>query len=598
MERYTFPCGCSFPVLGEPLVPGGFPRLDFSFENIRRDCPAVYAMASAGDTVGVFQLDKPLGQDWAKKLRPETLEHIAALGALLRPGPLNSKDERGVSMAEQYCRRKNAMEDPDYVCAALEQHLKNTYGIIPYQEIIMQIAADVCGFNDVDVDKLRKGIGKKDYKVISSLKEMFLGGAARVGKISAEHARLVWSWIEKCGRYLFNKAHAVEYALISYEDLFAKAHNCVYFYATRLAGASLTSGNLREKLSILVEDARRHAVPILPPSIVSSAAHFSTDSISVRYGLSDIKGIGEKTHAVMEAIICGVERLTGVPRGDLPWFDFYVLCLSRLSRTVVANLIAAGACACFGLPRARMLAEHEIFCDLSAADQEWIYELVELRYSRSDGSAERRRLQEAITERDAAKAAGAPVGSALTRELSGLRRRLACIEGCAGVELADMEDALARLAELASKKPDVILGHLAILQNPPTPLVDSVRSIVAAEEELLGVALTAHRTEQVDLSQANCSVADFLAGRQGQLFLGVEVVSVAQKVTRGGKTPGARMCQVVLADGTGKVSGVCFPEDYRQFGHLLTERAIVLVQAQRGRDRGQVVVKRVWLPQE
>lgn len=887
MKTYQFPCGCSFPVIGGPATPGGFPLLDFCVEDVPRDCPAVYEAMSRGDTVGVFQLEKPLGQDWSRRLKPETMEHIAALGALLRPGTLNSKDEKGVSMTEHYCRRKNNEEEVDYINPALEPHLRGTYGVISYQEVFMSIAADIAGFDLAEVDRLRKGVAKKEQKIITELKDKFIGGCARVGKITDEQARLIWSFIEAAGRYSFNKciagyellprtpgsggrwggppltvaeawairndidyaratghsvlrrkwkrlggygaalsmcadgrirhnqirdirpagvrpvfrvtlrggqsvvvtdnhkfptesgevavadmgpglrlyvrgdyeptskkygfsgmtreelrargtgtvngargesnwaytngsftdfchadavlplecgtcgkksgrlelhhrdqnrcdsslanvvrlcagchkkadyalgrtrkgekgyparlvevesveelaptetydvemdgpdhnyvtgsgivtcnSHAVEYSYVSYETMYAKVHNPAYFYAAWMSGAALSGGKTRDALAILVEDANKFGVKINPPSVLNPRPVFFTDANSVTYGIANVKGIGEKSHAAYRLVAEYAQRLAGKGLAEFSWFDYYVLCLTRVSRAVAAALVASGACDCFGLPRARMLAEHELYGQLKAADQEWLYQQVELGYSKSDGAAERERLEELLGERGRLRAENKGVEgykppSFLENEIKELRFRLACVADRAeggrahaalaahGAPLGTMEEGLAALA-LVSKEPEVVRGHLAVLRNPPAPLVDSVRSIVAAEEELLGAALTAHRTDQADLGEANCSVSEFLAGRTGRLFLGVEVVLVKRTTTRSGKSPGAAMCQLSLRDRTGKVSGVCFPEDYRACGHLLREGAVVLVHGERSKKEAtQLVVKNAWLP--
>jgi hypothetical protein len=154
-EVYTFQCGCKFPILEErePL-----PLLDFDIRKVRKDCPAVWEMLGKGFTKGVFQLESRLGKTWCQKLKPDNLEHLTALGALLRPGCLQNKDENGISTTEHYCLRKNGEEDVDVFHPSIEEILRPTYGVMCYQEQAMKIAEIVAGFNLQDADVLRKCI--------------------------------------------------------------------------------------------------------------------------------------------------------------------------------------------------------------------------------------------------------------------------------------------------------------------------------------------------------------------------------------------------------------------------------------------------------
>jgi DNA polymerase-3 subunit alpha len=131
--RHTFPCGCSWPVVGEPLLPGTLPLMDVDLENLPF-CDATWDLLASGRTKGVFQLETPLGRQWAKRLKPRSPEHLSALGAILRPGCLKSKDADGVSMTEHYCRRANNEEQPAPLHHTLSAILESTYGTMPYQE--------------------------------------------------------------------------------------------------------------------------------------------------------------------------------------------------------------------------------------------------------------------------------------------------------------------------------------------------------------------------------------------------------------------------------------------------------------------------------
>lgn len=593
---YRFPCGCEFPILQERV--GEFPLLDFSFDNVRRDCPAVYELLSTGATVGIFQIEQPLGQQWSRRLKPETMQHIAALGAILRPGTLNSATADGVSMTEHYCRRKNKEEEPDRISDSLTPYLGDTYYIIIYQETFMKIAEHIAGFDLVAVDKLRKGVGKKDYTIINDLKEKFISGCVKVNLITIEQAELIWSWIEAAGRYSFNKSHAVEYGLITYWSAFAKVHNPLYFSAAWLSGTRFKGGKAQEGIAILVEDATRFNVSVLGPRLTSPSCYFDVDSGAVRFGLAGIKGMGEKTVDKFKKLSKYAQQFLKKSLPDFSWLELYIFVLSRLPKQVANNLIAAGACDDWGISRARMLTEHHLYCSLRAGEQEWLYKAMELQQEPACLEELEVNLQSLLSQRLALKKAGAENVLIRPFDLDIADCRLAINVLKASLPPFDsFEEALGFLALYKSDRPDEINGHISLLRNPASSDADSIRSIVKYEEELLGIAVTAHRLDQVDMSEANCSISEFLAGRTGQIFLGVEIVEVKQCVTKTGKNPGSAMAQVRLRDRTGSIRAVCFPNDYERCAGLLTDGAMVLVHGEASKkDKSQLVIKSVWRP--
>lgn len=206
---HTMPCGCRWPVIGPAPREGALPLLDVDIGHLP-DCPLAWDMMSKGITKGVFQLESRLGSQWSKRLKPRNNEHLSALGALLRPGCLMAKDDQGVSMTEHYCRRVNKEEPADSFHPALDEILAPTEHILVYQEQSMMIGAKLAGFDLKNVDRLRKAIGKKDQKEMGEVKKLFLEGAAQQKVVPEEVAKEVWSWIEKSGRYQFNKCAAAD----------------------------------------------------------------------------------------------------------------------------------------------------------------------------------------------------------------------------------------------------------------------------------------------------------------------------------------------------------------------------------------------------
>lgn len=203
-EMYTFPCGCSWPVVGPPPREGALPFLDVDDDHLPF-CAATWRMLGEGRTKGVFQLESSLGRTWTKKLRPESGEHMGALGAILRPGCLRNVDDDGVSTTQHYCRRKNNEEETKGYHPAIDWILAPTYGCMIYQEQAMEIAKAVAGFSLMDADSLRKAIGKKLAEEMAKVKRMFMEGVEKAGVITTGQGEELFGWIEKSQRYSFNK---------------------------------------------------------------------------------------------------------------------------------------------------------------------------------------------------------------------------------------------------------------------------------------------------------------------------------------------------------------------------------------------------------
>jgi DNA polymerase III alpha subunit len=205
-EQIKFDCGCVFPVVGPPPLPkSDLPAIRFDPYHISLECQKTWDIFCKGWTVGVFQLEKKLGQQWSRELQPVTLEHIAALTALLRPGCLRAVDENGISMTQHYCNRKNEKETVEFYHESLKPILDKTFGQLIFQEQSLQIVKDLASFSLIEADELRRGIGKKKADLISKLGKLFKEKAATTGILNAEEAAHIFDWIEKSNRYSFNK---------------------------------------------------------------------------------------------------------------------------------------------------------------------------------------------------------------------------------------------------------------------------------------------------------------------------------------------------------------------------------------------------------
>lgn len=812
--NYTFPCGCSFPILADAKNPGELPLLDFDIETVPEDCPAVWEMLGRGDTKGVFQLESSLGRHWCKKLRPENLEHLGALGAMLRPGCiagdtkicisiinsskkrlfnskkitirelynkfkrdhflfvpqilsyneetkvifnnaiekvyfngikpvfktkfrtrlsnndlpekyynlictedhklftldgwkelrnintnekvlirnrfgcirhslpnlngkynfrdvcytnykykcvfcdwqegsldvnhldgnrkidnrpenlcffcpnhhrlysenkilktdvinardlyklpkienfvwgdfigteymgetdvyditvsgphhnyiagnvlvhncLNAKDENGISMTEHYALRKNNLEDVKSFHPAVDKIFKNTYNVLTYQEQIMALGKELAGFNLVEVDKLRKGVGKKDQKVVSKIVDEFLSGCEKTKVVTAEQAKIVGDWIKAAGRYSFNKSHSVSYGVMGYQTAYIKAHFPIPFFTAWLSNAK-NRQDPRQEIYELVNEAKLFDIVVEPPDFRDLQAGFYTTKNIIKFGLCDIKGVGPAqidriTHAVEIA-----ENKAGKSVKDFSWNEFLIYLGpiaksktydgSGISSSIVLKLIESGALRWLDKSargRSVMKSEFENWDTLTDKEKLWV--------------------QTNIQDKNI------PLVEIL--KLAGVAKKQG--GACAN-----------------KNRVESILSLVNLILNPPTVTVDTPNYIADREDALLGISLTCFKVDSCDSSQVNCSCKDYLSGRKGYLVFGVEIKAIREFKTKRGKTPGATMCYLTVSDGTSVLTDVvCFPNIYEEFNSLITEDNTVIIQGERDSKNDSLIVKKMW----
>jgi DNA polymerase-3 subunit alpha len=267
------------------------------------DDPGTFHMLSKGDTVGIFQLESSGMRDVLKNLRPDSFEDIIALVALYRPGPMDN--------IPTYVKRKHGEETPEYLHDWLKPVLEETYGVIIYQEQVMQIAQILAGYSLGDADLLRRAMGKKKQEEMDAQRVRFIRGAAEKG-VDDGQASFIFDLVNKFAGYGFNKSHAAAYALVAYQTAWLKANYPVEFLA---ASMSLDAGNT-DKLNMFRRELDRLSIPLLPPDINRSGVEFvveqTQEGLGVRYALAAVKNVG--THA-MESVVA--EREANGPYKDL-----------------------------------------------------------------------------------------------------------------------------------------------------------------------------------------------------------------------------------------------------------------------------------------
>jgi len=327
-------------------------RLDL--DALPLDDAATYELLGKGLTAGIFQFESRGMTDILRRAKPNRLADLTALNALYRPGPMQ--------MIDDFVARKAGKKRVAYDLPELKEILEETYGIMVYQEQVMQIAASVAGFSLGEADVLRRAMGKKKHEEMVAMREKFLAGARRHSVPDAK-AKKLYEQIEQFAGYGFNKSHSAAYALVAYRTAYLKTHYPVEFMAAMLTAEI---GN-PDKLTFYLGECRDMGIEILPPDVNSSDRTFTpshTDSgLGIRFGLTAIKNVGEAAiESVMEA------------RKQLGRFDnLFQFCenvdLRLMNKRVIESLIKAGALDSLGAHRARMLAGLDRAIELGQARQ-------------------------------------------------------------------------------------------------------------------------------------------------------------------------------------------------------------------------------------
>ncbi len=307
--------------------------------NLPLDDTETYELLSSGNASGVFQLESRGMRDLLTKLKPSKFEDIIALIALYRPGPLMS------GMMEEFIRRKNNPALIKYETGLLEEVLRDTYGVIVYQEQIMKIASRLADFSQSEADALRKAISKKVPEQLESYREQFVQGCA-ANSVKPDVAARIYDVILRFGQYGFNKSHSAAYALVAYQTAFLKAHHYLPFMAAILTNEVGDTDSLIR----YVAECRESGVTILPPDVNESDKSFTIVDEKIRFGLSGVKNVGD---AALDSIL-NVRRESG------PFTSFLHFCSlvdsRKVNKKVVESLTKAGCFDSMGLNRTHLLA--------------------------------------------------------------------------------------------------------------------------------------------------------------------------------------------------------------------------------------------------
>jgi DNA polymerase-3 subunit alpha len=328
--------------------------LEVPIEHLPLDDAKTYDLLNKANTLGVFQLESGGMRDLCRKFQISSVEHITALIALYRPGPMD--------LIPEFIARRNGQVKIDYEHPLLEPICRETYGIMVYQEQVMQAAQALAGYTLGGADLLRRAMGKKKAEEMAKQRDIFVKGAARVNSIPAGKANQVFDLLEKFAGYGFNKSHAAAYAMVAYQTAYLKAN-----YPTEYFCAMMTNDMAdTDKLGEYIAEARGMGIEVLPPDVNESQVHFApsrglatatsepvSDQQAIRFGLAAIKGVGE----VAVQSILNARRDAGTFRS---LSDMCERVDGRsLNRKILEALIKCGACDGFGKTRATLFAQIE-----------------------------------------------------------------------------------------------------------------------------------------------------------------------------------------------------------------------------------------------
>ena len=477
-------------------------------DRIPLDDGKTFELFAAGRTSGLFQFESDGMRDILKRFKPDRLEHLTALNALYRPGPMQ--------MIDDFIRRRHGQTRVTYEHPALEPILKETYGVMVYQEQVMQIASALAGFTLGEADILRKAMGKKNVDVMAAQMEKFLAGCA-ARKVPERKARRIWTLTEQFAGYGFNKSHSAAYAWLAYQTAFLKANYPAYFMAALLTSERANT----DKIVQYTAECREMGIRVLPPDVNESQKHFTvvaraaspgeaaaeagragSGGDDIRFGLAAIKNVGE---GAVEAML--VAREESGPFRSL--FDFCDRVDSRaVNRRVVESLIKSGS-----------------------------FDSIDPRRS----------------------ALFAAIDRAMEAGQKGQRDRE---QGQSS--LFGLIDAPAREAATGEHVPDA----------PEWPETDRL----AFEKESLGFFITGHPLERfrAELEQWASATSGSLAQLVGNGEVSVGGVITGLRLIRTKK--GDRMASFVLEDLEGSLECLVFPETWRKTAGRLADDQVVLVK--------------------
>jgi DNA polymerase-3 subunit alpha len=545
MISYKFDCGCELPILDSDIKDcDGLPSLGIDFYNLP-DCQETWELFHTGRTKGIWQLENNLGQQWSASMKPNNIEELSALISTIRPGCLNSiqetTDSNGKvikrSMTQVFSDRKNGLEPVTYFHPSLEPILKDTYGIIVYQEQTIRIAKELVGFSLQEADQLRKAMGKKDAKLMNELETLFLSKAKDFGVITEEEAKTIFAWIKESNRYSFNKSHGIFYAELGYQSAFVKHHFPLHFYVSWIHHRKDTKDE--NEAELLVNDAKLFDIQVGLPTLLNF--HDADPCLTilkkhnVYMGVNDIRGFGESSVDTFIAKVETLEQTLGRIE-TWSWMTYLVHLLSATSSRVVNGLISSGALNHTNKARTEMLFEYNIFRELTNGQVKILQEY----------------------------------------------------------NFPNLEEALVfLLSHKKTRNLDKIQNLLKSYRQPAYSLKDGIKVIADMEQEYLGIPISCTRLDAREFIGGDTTCLEFVNGKNSQIMnIAVEITSARENIIKNGKSTGRTMGFINVTDGTAALNVVAFAEMWEKNKELFYKGSTLLISGKRS-NKGSFQIEKV-----
>ena len=482
-------------------------------DDIPLDDDASFKTLQKAHTTAVFQLESAGMKELLRKLKPDAFDDIVAAVALYRPGPLDA------GMVDEYINRKHGKAAVKYPHPLTEPILQPTYGVILYQEQVMQIAQDLAGYSLGQADILRRAMGKKNVDEMERQRTGFVQGAQHNG-LSAKQAESIFDLMETFARYGFNKSHSVAYALVAYQTAWLKTHHPAEFMAAVLS-ADLDK---TDKIAMLIDDCKTMGLDVMPPDINASTHHFKVEGEHIRYGLGAIKGVG---FGAIENLIEARERLGRIE-------DLDGLCaeidMGKVNKRTLEGLIKAGAMDPLNDNRAELM--HRLPDAISRAEQ--------IQKDRAAGQASLFGLApDTPSQQDAHKGPSEQTSAPAMPEWTSLQRLKAEREAL-GLFLS---------------------GH------PMDEIRDEVTAFTTTPMEALSQSVVSPPPQNGD---QNHGAARYGRQRGVEMTLAGIVMAMQKRIGRGHF--------LTLDDGTGRVEVAVFEKLFAQVGHRLAVDAVLVIK--------------------
>lgn len=440
------------------------------WDNIDLHDKNVWSLFAEGKTKGIFQLESNLGRSWSKKLKPDNIEELSALVAILRPGALKAvfEDEYGKkSITQRYIDRKHGKEPVSFIHDSCADILRPTLGLMLYQEQTMKISTRIAGFSGVEADKLRKAIGKKKADLMAEIRKWFIDGCEKTGIVNPEKANEIYDIIEKSARYQFNKSHSVSYAMTAYWTAYAKYYYPKNFFISYLEFAH-EKPVPHEEITQLVSEAKLFDLKVKTPRIIDFTKSFSSpeDSSSIYFGIKNIKSLtginGDKTISALNSL----KEELGKDYKDFTWMDILIKLSPKLNSTNFKTLASIGFFRGIKdvVSRNKALYEYECLKNLTDAEFRWVENNYNIKQWKT--------LSDCF--KDASKLK--KEGGATSKET----------------------------------RKQALLDEIKMLDNPPYSLEDDPNWVIDQEIKYLGCPVSLAKIESVDSLGANITCKELL----------------------------------------------------------------------------------------